>query len=35
MLKKKIKMWVFIHVILSKTERQKLKDFDDLWRRLS
>ena len=32
---KKIKIWFFIHFILSKKERQKLKDFDDLWRRLS
>lgn len=30
----KIKMWIFIHVKLTKEERKKLKEIDDLWRRL-
>lgn len=31
---RKIKMWLFINFMLTKEERKKLKEFDDLWRRL-
>lgn len=31
---RKIKMWIFIHFIMTKEERKSLKEFYDLWRRL-
>lgn len=31
---RKIKIWLFINFMLTKEERKKLKEIDDLWRRL-